>query len=156
MFKGGKIPEFEHIEISPDVFRAVELTDYTPPIRVIEHEMETKIEDEIYNAVIKVDIQVSKEDLIKALRNDRNQYAEGYLSGYSKGYADGKQEFNYETFQSGYFMGLIYSETTGRYILSKSSEQEEEQEEFFRSVEKLYNKLKEARDEIHTEKEQVP
>lgn len=37
-------------------------------------------------------IYVDKEELIKALRYDRQQYDKGYADGYSKGYEQGRKE----------------------------------------------------------------
>ena len=55
------------------------------PIKLIESQMRTDIENGIYKAIKEVGIDVDKEELIKALQYDRDQY--------SKGYADGAKEF---------------------------------------------------------------
>ena len=58
---------------------------YKSPIEVYQSEMETYMEGEILKAVMNVGVHVDKEELLKALKYDRDQY--------SKGYADGIREF---------------------------------------------------------------
>ena len=60
---------------------------YKSPIEVymtqMRIEQEKTIEGEIYKAVHGLDIAVTKEELIKALRYDRDQYDKGYEDGYN-------------------------------------------------------------------------
>lgn len=62
---------------------------YESPIELIISDMQHKVRQEqdkqIYEAVQRVDVNVNKEELIKALNYDRQQY--------EKGYADGIKEF---------------------------------------------------------------
>lgn len=51
---------------------------YKSPIDIIQEEMRTKFDNKILEAVLKFDIRVNKDELIKALEYDRNQYLEGY------------------------------------------------------------------------------
>ena len=51
---------------------------YKPPIELLCQEMETRIENEIFNAIQNVGVFVDKEELIRALQYDRNQYDKGY------------------------------------------------------------------------------
>lgn len=55
---------------------------YKAPIGVIEAEimsdLQAQFEDVIYTAVQKVGIDVDKDELIRALKYDRNQYMKGY------------------------------------------------------------------------------
>ena len=51
-----------------------------------------EIDDYIYESVVKVGVDVNKEELIRALRYDRDQYDHGYSDGYSRGYSVGKAE----------------------------------------------------------------
>lgn len=57
---------------------------YESPIRIIEH-IEQRIcgamEDEIYKTVVRMGIDVNKEELVKALKYDRQQYLKGYHDG---------------------------------------------------------------------------
>lgn len=59
---------------------------YQSPIDVIVGKMQTKFENGVLEAVQKQGIFVDKEELIKALQYDREQY--------EKGYADGLRERN--------------------------------------------------------------
>lgn len=51
---------------------------YQSPIEVFQAQMQSQIESEIYKAVMKVGVNVDKEELLKALQYDRNQYQNGY------------------------------------------------------------------------------
>ena len=52
-----------------------------PPIEIIQTQIQMKMEDEIMKAVQNVGIQVDKEELLKALKYDREQYEKGYQDG---------------------------------------------------------------------------
>ena len=52
--------------------------NYTSPIELIMDQMNLSIEEEIYKAVKNVGVNVDKEELLKALQYDRNQYQKGY------------------------------------------------------------------------------
>ena len=58
---------------------------YKSPIDVlladIQHQIAKQQDDEIYKAVVSVGINVDKEELIRALRYDREQYEKGYADG---------------------------------------------------------------------------
>lgn len=58
---------------------------YESPINVICGEMQIRLEDEILEAVKNIGFYVDKDELVKALSYDRNQY--------SKGYNDAVEEF---------------------------------------------------------------
>lgn len=51
---------------------------YQSPIEVIQTEMRNQIEGNIYQAVMNVGVNVDKEELLKALQYDREQYQKGY------------------------------------------------------------------------------
>lgn len=51
---------------------------YESPIELITSQYCSSIEDAIYQSVLKVGIDVDKEELIKALEYDRGQYKKGY------------------------------------------------------------------------------
>ena len=57
---------------------------YESPIKVYEA-MKLAKENEIYNAIQKIGVTVDKEELIKALAYDREQYAKGFDDGYEAG-----------------------------------------------------------------------
>lgn len=58
---------------------------YESPIEIIQTQMQMQMDEGILKAVQGVGIDVNKEELIKALDYDREQY--------SKGYKDGAKEF---------------------------------------------------------------
>ena len=58
---------------------------YKSPITIIQNQMELKMEADILKAVQSCNIDVDKDELLKALKYDRDQY--------NKGYEDGKREF---------------------------------------------------------------
>ena len=60
---------------------------YESPIQLIETQMRTEIENEIFRAIKEVGVDVNKDELIKALRYERNQYSKGYKDGYDDGLA---------------------------------------------------------------------
>lgn len=58
---------------------------YESPVNIIYGEMQTQIEGDIFKAIQNVGIDVNKEELLKALQYDREQYSKGYSDGYKKG-----------------------------------------------------------------------
>lgn len=62
---------------------------YKSPIQLvtddINYAMRAKIDETIYQAVLRYDVSVDKDELIKALAYDRDQYDKGYSDGYIKG-----------------------------------------------------------------------
>lgn len=55
--------------------------DYKSPITVFQKQIETQIEGEILKAVCKTGVVVDKDELLKALKYDREQYEKGYQDG---------------------------------------------------------------------------
>lgn len=51
---------------------------YSSPIELIYKDAQYRMEKDIFYAIQKVDINVNKDELIKALAYDRNQYEKGY------------------------------------------------------------------------------
>lgn len=51
---------------------------YQSPIEIIQGQLMTEYENGVLKAVQKYDIHCNKEELIKALMYDRNQYEKGY------------------------------------------------------------------------------
>ena len=56
---------------------------YESPIEVYHKDMQTKIENHIFEAVCNVGVFVDKDELIKALKYDRDQYRKGYEDGFN-------------------------------------------------------------------------
>ena len=57
---------------------------YESPIKIITGKIQTQIDDEIYNAVQNVGINVDREELLKALEYDRGQYEKGFDDGFAQ------------------------------------------------------------------------
>lgn len=51
---------------------------YNSPVAIMQNHLRMELEDGIYKAVQKVDVEVDKDELIRALRYDRAQYNKGY------------------------------------------------------------------------------
>lgn len=54
---------------------------YIPPIDLFYRDMQTKVEGEIFEVVMSVGVIVDREELLKALAYDREQYEKGYADG---------------------------------------------------------------------------
>ena len=54
---------------------------YRSPIEIIYGQMQTQIEGDIYRAVASYYPNVDKEELLRALKYDRDQYHKGYADG---------------------------------------------------------------------------
>lgn len=63
---------------------ATYVSPITVELRQIQRNFNRKIDTLILNEIRKYDVKVDKDELVKALKYDRNQY--------EKGYADGKKE----------------------------------------------------------------
>lgn len=65
----------------------IDILGYEPPIQAFIGQMridhERTLERETIKAVRTIDVTVDKEELIKALQYDRNQYEKGYINGYN-------------------------------------------------------------------------
>lgn len=78
---------------------------YDSPIKVFEQipniisEINNQKENLVYEAVTKVGVDVDKNELLKALQYDREQYSKGYSDGKS----DGAREFAEWCEEKGYF-----------------------------------------------------
>lgn len=66
----------------PDV---ADMSGYDSPITLIVSQMQTKMEADTMSVIQHYGIDVNKEELIKALNYDREQYAKGYQDGYEAG-----------------------------------------------------------------------
>ena len=53
------------------------------PIKVMHKQVKMQMEEEILKAVQEVGIVVDKEELMKALKHDREQYKKGYADGFN-------------------------------------------------------------------------
>jgi hypothetical protein len=57
---------------------------YQSPIEIIYKQMRTQFEDNVYKAIQDYGIVVDKDELIKALQYDRDQYEKGYADALSE------------------------------------------------------------------------
>lgn len=73
----------------PDV---ADMSGYESPIRMIVGEMQTKMEADTMSVIQRYGIDVDKEELIKALAYDREQYDKGYSDGYKAGRNKAKED----------------------------------------------------------------
>lgn len=68
---------------------------YKSPISVSAEEVERSLVSDIDEKIlheVRVVVDVNKDELLKALANDRGQYYEGYRKGYLDGYKEGRSE----------------------------------------------------------------
>ena len=56
----------------------IEGMNYQSPIELLQAQMEGRLIDTVYEAVMNVGVNVDKEELLKALAYDRDQYQKGY------------------------------------------------------------------------------
>lgn len=81
---------------------------YKSPIEVIVEKMRTEYDEATLRAVQNVGIYVEKDELIKALRYDRDQYDHGYQKGLFDGYEQGKKETATEIYRQLMGHGTTY------------------------------------------------
>ena len=74
-----KINNLDDFITSPD------MSGYESPITAIATQLQMMYDEEVMKAIQRVDIEVNKEELIKALNYNREQYVKGYQNGYAKG-----------------------------------------------------------------------
>lgn len=66
-------------------FDEVDLYDYDSPIKTLAEQISQESDDGVLKAVTRVGIDINKEELIKALQYDRNQYKKGFDDGVKVG-----------------------------------------------------------------------
>lgn len=55
---------------------------YDSPIKIVFGQMESQIDGKIMKAIQKINIEIDREELVRALQYDRNQYDRGFADGY--------------------------------------------------------------------------
>lgn len=70
--------------ISKERLTAIPDIDYESPIKVCQEEMKILMEDDVCKIVQKYGVDVDKDELIKALRRERQQYENGFKDGIKK------------------------------------------------------------------------
>lgn len=61
----------------------IDILGYKSPIELFLGEIRTKQENGIFTAIQEYGVSVDKDELIKALQYDRDQYVKGYINGYN-------------------------------------------------------------------------
>ena len=70
--------------ISKERLTAIPDIDYESPIKVCQEEIKILMEDDVCKIVQKHGVDVDKDELIKALRRERQQYENGFKDGIKK------------------------------------------------------------------------
>lgn len=77
-----KIPRFKYKPpTEEDCFRQLSEMSYKSPIETISQGFRVQMEDNIMKAIRSYGINVDRDELVKALQYDRNQYEEGFIAG---------------------------------------------------------------------------
>lgn len=86
-YKIGKDKVQRFIKLNPE---EVNMGGWESPIKMetkrISSEIAKKTDETIWNAVLETNVKVDKEELIKALKYDRESYSNGYIAGYEDAY----------------------------------------------------------------------
>lgn len=72
----------------------IDLSEYKSPVQIIVNEMNTRLDGQILEAIQSVGVDVNKEELIKAMNYDREQYSNGFENGYNKAIYDFSRELS--------------------------------------------------------------
>ncbi len=100
---------------------------YKSPIELIQKmhtELESAIEKEVFRAITKVGVNVDKEDLIRALKYDREQYEKGFQDG-----------INFVT-------DRLYQSANKWELVCEREASEDEVDDFVRKMRNIQNKYK--------------
>ena len=76
-----KLPQPEYLPPSVEELEAFATKLYQSPIEIIMQEMQTQFDGEVFKATQAYGINVDKDELIKALQYDRDQYNKGFADG---------------------------------------------------------------------------
>lgn len=67
---------------------------YDSPIKVMFGQMESQIDNRIMKAIQQINIEIDKEELVRALQYDRNQYDRGFADGYMAARSEFEKRLN--------------------------------------------------------------
>ena len=87
-----KISKESVLKFFPEKIDIPPILNYESPIKVIMGNMRMEQEDNIFKAVQEYGVDVNKDELIKALQYDREQYEKGYINGYNARASDVAKE----------------------------------------------------------------
>lgn len=76
-----KLPQSEYLTPTVEELEAFATKLYQSPIEIIMQEMQTQFDGEVFKATQAYGINVDKDELIKALQYDRDQYNKGFADG---------------------------------------------------------------------------
>ncbi len=62
----------------------IDIFGYESPVKIVTGQMRIEQENNIYRAIQEYGVDVDKDELVKALQYDRNQYEKGYVNGYNR------------------------------------------------------------------------
>lgn len=66
---------------------------YESPIKVFQKQLESHLEEDVLKAVMSYNVVVDKEELLRALKYDRDSYYRGYEDGIAAAERHGKWQF---------------------------------------------------------------
>lgn len=81
---------------------------FDSPIKIITNRIRTEIEGQVLRAVQNVGVIVDKEELLKALQYDRDQYSKGYADGYEKAIEEFSEMLKHRCYMSNESCGMNY------------------------------------------------
>ena len=94
---------------------------YESPIELITADIQSSIskrlDNDIYQAVVATGVNVDKDELIRALKYDREQYEQGYKDGYAEGMNAMKnkiKEILEEVLFGTEFIDILHKEMAGK------------------------------------------
>ncbi len=64
-----------------ECYQEVAELSYQSPVNILYQRFQAKVEGDIYQAIQSYGVHVDKDELIKALQYDRNQYQKGFIDG---------------------------------------------------------------------------
>ena len=65
-----------------DILKGIAELSYQSPVDIVYQGFHTQLEGDIYKAIQSYGICVDKDELVKALKYDRDQYKKGFADGY--------------------------------------------------------------------------
>jgi len=106
---------------------SIGITGYESPIEIISGKMRMEQENHIFKVIQDYGVNVDKDELIKALQYDRDQYEKGYINGYNAKVSDVAMEIfeeikktllEYHRDKSNKYMSMRIKSTKERQIAS--------------------------------------
>ena len=90
----------------------IDILGYESPVTLITQDIAKRVaqkqDDMILEAILKTEVVVDKDELIKAMQYDRDQYEKGYRNGYEAGYNANKWISVKDELPKPYKYALVY------------------------------------------------